>query len=480
MDPLLLIFRLSLAVINAGVLVAIPFFARSESDFGVLFLGWLTTVVVSLPVFLRRNYSLFEPLSFVILLVLFGTTFKLLYIVDQRNDNYQVLTRLLLWNEPGVFLYGLSLLSAGMLCLVIGYHLRLPRWSLFRRLLMPRNQRWHGPRLQFVLFALTIVSLACLVMFIVAAGVRFTSLEDLSSKRFVSEAGSTAQRMFDVKYYLYRGASISKFIVYLALIWILAKKKPFRSIVGWLLLAAVLQTVLLFFIMNTRANIALLFLDMAVISYYMGMRLTLAPMFIGGVAVCASLLAMLYSRSGTDANIGELMEKTFCSRDLLDVTKTCHIINAIPDKMDYRNGEMLYAWMFSWIPKSAWEQRPMWAECGLFINQKVYGDTLGISGVPPGMVADLYWNFGIVGIPLGMLLMGILLRYLFENFRPFFGNPTAVLMYSIVVTRFTIFGLGLDLGTGIVKTVLDLIPLVLIVWFIGRPSVRRAKLAATQ
>ena len=74
-----------------------------------------------------------------------------------------------------------------------------------------------------------------------------------------------------------------------------------------------------------------------------------------------------------------------------------------------------------------------------------------------------------------MFLTGTVLRNLYTAFSPYRDNPTAVVIYSLVVTRLTLFTLGSDLGTGILKTALDIIPMGLLIIIIGRTEPRAAQ-----
>ena len=190
-----------------------------------------------------------------------------------------------------------------------------------------------------------------------------------------------------------------------------------------------------------------------------------------GFAAVALMLVipMLASRSTSDTEspVGEVMKKTLTGRNMLDIAKTCHIINGVPKKMEFRNGEMLYAWMFAPIPKSYWPEKPMWANKGVYLNQHIFGYKGDRSGCPPGLIAELYWDFGKWGVWIGLFIGGILLRQLYVGFSRHANNMTSVLIYTMIISRFVMFWLGMDLGTGIVKAALDVMPLLVLVHFFG-------------
>ena len=109
----------------------------------------------------------------------------------------------------------------------------------------------------------------------------------------------------------------------------------------------------------------------------------------------------------------------------------------------------------------------MWAERGAYLMMHVFGDKHGRSGMPPGLIAEFYWNFGTAGVIAGMFFMGMLFRQVYVIFAPYRGNPTCVVIYTVIVTRLTIFSIGNDFGTGFLKVGLDLVPLVAMLFFFG-------------
>ena len=58
-------------------------YCNSETEWVVGILATLSLTVISIPVFTRKDYSLFEPLTFVLLLIAFGTTLK--HFTSSRN-----------------------------------------------------------------------------------------------------------------------------------------------------------------------------------------------------------------------------------------------------------------------------------------------------------------------------------------------------------------------------------------------------------
>ena len=462
----LMLFR-GVILLSIIVCLALSFIVGSgERETMVGVLGTLCLLIVSLPLFLRKDYSLFEPLTFIILLVLFGTPMKLLYVIAYRAQDIYVAKRLLNWELPEALLPALLVVTCGWICFVIGYGIRLPR-SPVGLFYMPSCNNWNRGTLKILLALVAIVSLVCLVAFILTAGVGFGSLKELSSKRFSEEAGLAASRMHQTKYYLYRGAAISKFLVYFGLVDLLSRKDRIVSWTGAVVVLALFQTIFLSFVINNRAGVLLILIDCMVIYYYMRKVISYKIVLWAFAVASLLLVPMLAGRAQNESTVSLLLQKTLAGRDMLDITKTCHIIKGVPEKMDYLRGETLYGWLATPIPRSMWEDKPMWAEKGPLINQKIFADRGGISGIPPGLIAEFYWNFGFLGVCGGLFFTGLLLRHLFLMFTQYSDRPGSVLIYTLMVTRFGMFSFGNDFGTGIIKTALDLVPVMAILWLVG-------------
>lgn len=465
------LYKLLIIVASLACLIFTFVVAQNEREFIISLLGTMCLIVISIPLFAQRPISVFEPIVLVSLLVLIGTPIKLIYILWVRQTDPYIAEHVLLHQEPEIFLKGTCVVLVGYALFVLGYMLRFPRTRL-DWVFLPHVAQWNGKRLQIVIFIVGVVAVLSFAAFVVTAGVNFSSFTSLSQKRFLEARADGAERMHSSAYLFCRGAAFSKFIVYFCLIWIVHRKKSFFSFVGLVMLLAILQSISLAIVLNSRAGVALILLDCAVISYYMYKRVSF-KLLVGSMALASILMiAMLFARGqrnegNVNVSMGLILQKTLSGRNMLDISKCCHIINGVPYKMDFRKGEMLYAWMAAPVPRKYWPDKPIWANQGLTVNQKIFGYRGDLSGVPPGLIGELHWNFGIGGVWVGLFCAGLLFRQIFLSFYPHRNNPTSILIYTMIVTRFVIFSLGNDLGTGIVKAGLDLVPVYAIVLFIG-------------
>ncbi|HOI94190.1 MAG TPA: hypothetical protein PK250_05725 [Syntrophobacter fumaroxidans] len=116
------------------------------------------------------------------------------------------------------------------------------------------------------------------------------------------------------------------------------------------------------------------------------------------------------------------------SMSFFAISKTSHILDAMPGKFDYQHGVTLLTWLFAPIPRTMWMEKPP-VFIGAVMGQKVF-ETMEPGGegaaIPPMIVAELFLNFGPLGVPVGMFILGYCLRLLYRSFRPLPGCITGV------------------------------------------------------
>lgn len=102
---------------------------------------------------------------------------------------------------------------------------------------------------------------------------------------------------------------------------------------------------------------------------------------------------------------------TYGSRKFMSVASTATVVARVPEVYPYQYGRTLVAALWAPIPRSVWEEKPP-VRIGPEIGPPVYGlHPRRNTGVPPGVIGELYINFSWVGVPIGMALFGRLLRH---------------------------------------------------------------------
>ncbi|MFX0204329.1 MAG: O-antigen polymerase [Candidatus Hodarchaeota archaeon] len=120
------------------------------------------------------------------------------------------------------------------------------------------------------------------------------------------------------------------------------------------------------------------------------------------------------------------------------------------------------------VPRAIWPNKPAIGNFGLYFSQ-IYLDSRYRTWTGPSIFGDLYRNFGILGIPLGMFVLGIFLRIIYERLIVMGnGNALAVLVYYFLLIGVNYEGTYHFLG-GWLRTIFIFLPLLWIVTRGQRP-----------
>jgi hypothetical protein len=121
------------------------------------------------------------------------------------------------------------------------------------------------------------------------------------------------------------------------------------------------------------------------------------------------------------------------SRTVADVATSSNIIRAVPSDLPYATGTTITTWAAAPIPRSVWPDKPI-ISVGPILGSVIYGNQR--AGVPPGVVAESYWNFGFGGVMVLPILVGAALRWLNDRWAPnAMTSPTAAVTLAAVAVR---------------------------------------------
>jgi len=142
------------------------------------------------------------------------------------------------------------------------------------------------------------------------------------------------------------------------------------------------------------------------------------------------------------------------------------LIENVPSEFGYYYGASYVRSLLNFIPRALWAEKPP-LTIGSTLRRVVFPNQTG--GRPPGQAGVFYANFGALGIIIGGLALGVLLRSAYETFTEHATSPIAVLLYSVFVVEFVVIG-GLNNGT-IFSFLWHIIPIVLLLfvhWRFGK------------
>lgn len=383
---------------------------------------------LSIAVVYIREGDLFHPLAFVLLSYLVTLGGPMFDLALRGADVYE---HELLGNDIWYVIWPAVLVLFGIWALLLGY----------RYLPIQRNIRWNpGPfetdwnhiRARQVTAVFVLIGIVSLFFYLLDVGIP-TNLSDLSVHRRVSTR------------YIEWGAT---FILYGAIIaWAEFLESDRPTISSWGLILSILVTLSIFFatFRGSRSLLIRFILVFMIIFHYRRHRLKFKSLVVVGLIATILSNGLLYLRelhqSGSiDTGLFfsspyELFHSTF-GMVRGRFTMVAHIVNMTPEELEFRYGTTFFKWIVFPIPRAIWSEKPVFL--GRELSIRVFG--MPTNGTPPTIIGELYLNFWIPGIIIGMLLLGAYIRLiidLFENRRS--SSMAAGVLYGVICAYFVGF-----------------------------------------
>ncbi|MCF6313096.1 MAG: oligosaccharide repeat unit polymerase [Verrucomicrobiales bacterium] len=422
--------------------------------------GLWSLSIVMLPPALSPRYDLFSPWSFIILSVLVGLTLRGFYI-SFAYPNPAIIERLFLRGEkPGFFLKPALILLTGLIALTTAY-----LWNPFKKLrtALPNNPI-QKQRLYTLIFAILAISLVSTTLYIILTG----GLESrfISAKRTpipgLELSGKNYQSYGSLRFF----SSLAIFAHLLVLGDLLKSKSLGRFWKIPLALILFLLACSLPFYASVRSTIATYVFLSAAVFYYSSKKLPIFKFALAGIILIIAVYVMTLLRAERDDSSAlskfspgsQAFNSLILNRNQIELAKTAHIINAIPDQLPYQYGKTIAIWALAPIPRSLWRDKPL-IQPGPIIGNQIYQQKR--AGVPPSLIAELCWNFALPGVLIGSLLLGAMLRFLHQSFAPQRTNgdpnPAQIFFYVVAPMLFGFQAIGSNLGYALFWLVMNTI-----------------------
>jgi oligosaccharide repeat unit polymerase len=419
--------------------------------------GLASLLVVLLPFLFIKSYDWFSTWTSVIIVVIYGGTAPAICMSLRWPDAVYVDEHILLNHPPEYFVYPSLLLLLGLAFCTVGYFSRIripvPVIALDRQYALSRTY--------LVIGLLAIISIGSFALYI-----RFTAGQ---SEEIVISGKRTVIRTLDVQnekdfsqYGYLRQGSLLSLICLLVLMSAWTERFSRLSVPRIVVLAFLfLVSCALPFYSSSRDQIVWNYLCTMGVLYYSGRPVfsgrSLAVL-VGVVGVILFISAVRNERSDSGPFLEKMNSKLtplLLNRHGPNVAKTAHILHSVPNPLGLKYGETIYVWLLAPIPREILPNKPM-VSPGPIIGMEVYGTKF--SGVPPGLVAEMFWNFHIVGIVLGCFFFGLFLRFVYELFRAMRtdnGVATPVYLFAMFPLGFQV--LNNCLGGGVVMAMVDMV-----------------------
>ena len=366
-------------------------------------------------------------------------TYLLLFSDDRSFDES------LFWRDVplGEFLLPAAFLGLANLCLVGAYIVSVAKSP--NRAGGVRRQEHYGA-MQFVSFLVALVGILGAVLFVQATG--GFDISSLSTKRVVASdrAISAGLQSVGVPLALGRSGLIASVV--------LLHLRRSNGLTGGYGYALLVANLFLPFYASDRTGVLLVGLQLFALASFASKKLDRRKI-VAGCAVALILLQLLtalrvagrsdqaLSFSGVEGSVEVLVR----NRSFFDLSKNLQIPRAVGDELELEFGATLSGAVFGPVPRSVWPEKPI-VSVGPEIGQKVYGNA--VTGVPPGLIGEAFWNFHVFGIGMVIIagaIFGRLDRFEPESLSPFFQAVFALLVlpvaYNSVGSSFS--GVALDL-----------------------------------
>ena len=427
------------------------------------FLGVLALFIVLVPLLFQEQYDLFSPWSFVIIPILFFCTPQAVCTTFLWPDYETVEKMMLLGREPDYFVYPGGIHLLGLISLSIGYF----GFNSVAKSNVSIRRRINHRNAMITLSVTLVLSLLATVAFIRATGgVESGRISDKRTNLQTAEVkGSDTQQ-----YGHLRQASKVASVVFVVLYCIyLGREEKISLLETSFLLLAFLAAIALPFYASSRQQVCWVILNALGVNYYLGKGNFFAKCALIGVIGLTLFLVMSQLRAKDSdtamesASFAKSFESVILNRNGPGLSKTSHIVNHIPDPLEYQYGSTFAEWLLAPIPRAIYRDKPMIGR-GLTIGRNIYG--MKYSGVPPGYIAELYWNFHIPGVIFGMVLLGWTLKWLYQLFVTMrVPGPVKLPVYLFAVMPIAFTVLSNSLGYGTMMRFVDFVTAAGIVYF---------------
>jgi len=457
-----------LTVTAVAFTIAAAFGAHSHVFSAV---GLWALVIVLLPPALLPRYDLFSPWSFIILSVVIGLTIRGFYIASDYPDHDIIDELYLLGQPPSFFVLPGMLLLAGLLSLTGAY-----LWKPFGKIPTSCYRPIQSTRLYVLVTAILLTSIICSGLYIALTGGLDAGF--ISAKRTPIPGLDLAG--LDYKSFGTLRSLASLAIFAHLLVWC-DLLKPNASGRRWKIPLAILLFLLACtvpFYASIRSAIATHFILSTAVFYYSTKTfpiLKLAAASILLIILISFMTLLRAERNDTSAfskfNLGaQAFDSLILNRNQIELAKTAHIINALPDELDYQYGKTIAIWLAAPIPRNLWPDKPL-IQPGPVIGNRIYDQAR--AGVPPGYIAEMFWNFHLPGVLFGCFLLGIFLRYLHERFRPAQGdagnNCPQTILYVAAPMMFGFQAISSNIGYALLWLLVNFVIVTVILKLITSP-----------
>lgn len=134
------------------------------------------------------------------------------------------------------------------------------------------------------------------------------------------------------------------------------------------------------------------------------------------------------------------------------------LFSGVPEQQDYVYGETFFSGFFEVLPLQPFR------ETNTVYNHVFYPEIQGDYGVPITLLGETYLNFGFLGIIIGMITVGIIMRFVYEWLVIQQDGPPSIVIFSTISNGFLLFG---NFSNSFPQLGLKILPLIICLIYIS-------------
>ena len=469
------------AAFSLFVAVVVVFWAIVRIDdvpaFSLALILLVLTILPFVIALARGRLELLEPIHILSFIVALYFAVRALYIVFDVN---RTVSQVSYYFYQDTIPLALCYVILGYLSLLVGYHSSIP--SRIVSALPPLTWQWpHSLSVGRVLLVYAIGLFSQMLLFqstgsniwtIGTAAGGVPSYYLLALSLFTQYATSmTAISIF--------GIGTRKIFVYL--FWLLLVPTAIVQSFMWggrhYLLAAVTTVLVAYHYLRRRLStiqvavyaIVIFASVFPVLAIYRGTYLG----SVGRVSTLAELVEQVQGLAGYLSRLGWSEYVSFAADALMSrshgIDSLSLIIKYTPGISDFKYGwEYLLIPLYAFIPRAIWPDKPLNPSIN-FGQVYIIDPAISAEGsIGQFHIGDLYWNFGLFGIMVGMLLLGIFYRTIYAYLAPAESkHPLRVFLYTFFLLQvMQAFEVDIvSMFSNLLKTLVFLIP---VCWFMRK------------
>ena len=177
-------------------------------------------------------------------------------------------------------------------------------------------------------------------------------------------------------------------------------------------------------------------------------------MSIIGISVFALVIIISFNRTWQDKSVvKEKLTEVLQNPEYLEAVilmnadfSVCYnnfqyLLVSVPQNNPYLYGSSLIKIFVSWIPRSIWKGKPE-DIVSLIVQKDNPNKFAGGTSQGTTFLGELYWNFSLIGIIIGMYIFGIINKYVKNGIQYHINNPWRIIIFSLLVATFFEFFRG--------------------------------------